>query len=292
MPTGTGKTETMLSLLVLTKCARLLVIVPTDALREQIANKFLTFGILKDDIAVLKESALHPVVGILKSKISSVEEATEFFDKCNVIVATAKIISGLPENVLAVFTDKVSNVFIDEAHHAEAKTWFDIRDKFKDRKILQFTATPYREDGKHLAKKIIYNYPLKKAQEEGYFKKIEYKPIWIWEEKKADEAIAEEAIKILREDRKTHPHILLARGQTKKRANEVFEIDNKYQDFRVAKIYSGISGEAKIRQSIIDKNIDVVVCVDMLGEGFDLPELKIAAFHDVKKSLPTTIQLI
>ena len=29
----------------------------------------------------------------------------------------------------------------------------------------------------------------------------------------------------------------------------------------------------------------------MLGEGFDLPELKIAAFHDVKKSLPVTLQL-
>jgi hypothetical protein len=29
----------------------------------------------------------------------------------------------------------------------------------------------------------------------------------------------------------------------------------------------------------------------MLGEGFDLPELKIAAFHDIRKSLPITLQL-
>ena len=28
----------------------------------------------------------------------------------------------------------------------------------------------------------------------------------------------------------------------------------------------------------------------MLGEGFDLPELKIAAFHDIRKSLPITLQ--
>ncbi|HUZ59245.1 MAG TPA: hypothetical protein VMU83_10720 [Hanamia sp.] len=33
------------------------------------------------------------------------------------------------------------------------------------------------------------------------------------------------------------------------------------------------------------------VCVDMLGEGFDLPNLKIAAFHNIRKSLPITIQL-
>jgi len=35
----------------------------------------------------------------------------------------------------------------------------------------------------------------------------------------------------------------------------------------------------------------IVVCVDMLGEGFDLPELKIAAFHDIRKSLAVTLQL-
>ena len=34
----------------------------------------------------------------------------------------------------------------------------------------------------------------------------------------------------------------------------------------------------------------VVVCVAMFGEGFDLPELKIAALHDVHKSLAVTLQ--
>src|SRR5579863_4828340 len=29
----------------------------------------------------------------------------------------------------------------------------------------------------------------------------------------------------------------------------------------------------------------------MLGEGFDLPELKIAAFHDIRKTLAVTLQL-
>jgi hypothetical protein len=35
----------------------------------------------------------------------------------------------------------------------------------------------------------------------------------------------------------------------------------------------------------------LVICVDMLDEGFDLPELKIAAFHDIRKSLAVTLQL-
>ena len=36
----------------------------------------------------------------------------------------------------------------------------------------------------------------------------------------------------------------------------------------------------------------VVVCIDMLGEGFDLPYLKIAALHDNHKSLAVTLQFI
>ena len=47
MPTGTGKTETMLALLVAQRIPRLLVLVPSDALREQIGSKFVTLGWLK-----------------------------------------------------------------------------------------------------------------------------------------------------------------------------------------------------------------------------------------------------
>lgn len=44
MPTGTGKTETMLALNARQQFDRLLVVVPTDALREQIAGKFETLA--------------------------------------------------------------------------------------------------------------------------------------------------------------------------------------------------------------------------------------------------------
>src|SRR6185369_4975378 len=41
MPTGTGKTETMLAILISAQLKRVLVIVPTDILRTQLAGKFL-----------------------------------------------------------------------------------------------------------------------------------------------------------------------------------------------------------------------------------------------------------
>ncbi len=36
----------------------------------------------------------------------------------------------------------------------------------------------------------------------------------------------------------------------------------------------------------------IIVCVDMLGEGFDLPELKIAGVHDVFASVAVTLQFV
>lgn len=36
----------------------------------------------------------------------------------------------------------------------------------------------------------------------------------------------------------------------------------------------------------------IIVCVNMLGEGFDLPQLKIAALHDMHKSLAITLQFL
>ncbi|XHC09213.1 DEAD/DEAH box helicase family protein [Labrenzia sp. ac12] len=61
MPTGTGKTETMLALNAHQRFERLLVVVPTDALREQIAGKFETFGVLRQQ-QCLEDKAVFPVV--------------------------------------------------------------------------------------------------------------------------------------------------------------------------------------------------------------------------------------
>ena len=67
MPTGTGKTETMLSILVSEGCPKLLVVVPTDILRTQLADKFLTLGILKaPDCTVLRPDAKYPIVCTLQ----------------------------------------------------------------------------------------------------------------------------------------------------------------------------------------------------------------------------------
>jgi superfamily II DNA or RNA helicase len=294
MPTGTGKTEVMLSVLVSARCPRLLVVAPTDALRAQLAEKFTSLGILKlPGCAVLNPGARHPIVCTLQHIPNTTDEVDYIFQRSHVIVTTSSVAGQSDESVQARMAHHCPYFFIDEAHHAEAPTWVVFKERFKERRVVQFTATPFREDGRSLDGEIIYKYPLKKAQEEGYFKPIRFVPVVAFNRKKADQAIAAKAIAQLREDA-DKGHILMARAENVARAKEVFELYRPYEEFRPVQLHTGITSVTQreaIRRQIITGESRIVVCVDMLGEGFDLPTLKIAAFHDIRKTLAVTLQL-
>ena len=274
MPTGTGKTDAMIAILVSAVCPKLLVVVPTDALRTQISEKFLTLGILKElGCSVLSPSAKYPVVGTLEHIPHNVAEVNEFFDRCQVIITTSSIAGQCDQTVQDRMAYHCPYLFIDEAHHAEAPTWSAFKERFRERRVLQFTATPFREDGKALDGEIIFKYPLKKAQQEGYFKAIRFRPVVEFNRKRSDAAIATKAIQQLRTDL-DKGHILMARVDSVARAKEVFEHYNKHPEFNPVQLHTGIKSARQrdaIRRKIISGESRIVVCVDMLGEGFDLP---------------------
>jgi hypothetical protein len=122
MPTGTGKTETMLAVLVSQRCERLLVIVPTDPLRTQIADKFLTLGVLKQ-IGAVSQNALYPIIGVLRHKPKTVGDVDALFTKCQVIVTTMQIAGQCSDEIQAKMASLCPYLFIDEAHHIAAQTW-------------------------------------------------------------------------------------------------------------------------------------------------------------------------
>ncbi|NTV44719.1 MAG: DEAD/DEAH box helicase family protein [Candidatus Yonathbacteria bacterium] len=291
MPTGTGKTDTMLSVLISKRCSKVLVIVPTDALRTQIAEKFLSLGVLKEH-GIIHETCKQPIVAVLKEKPQNDAEINRLFGISNVVVTTINIAGQLSKEMQKKIAEHCEYLFIDEAHHLGAKTWKELKLAFKKNKVLQFTATPFRNDNKAVEGKIIFKYPLKKALENGYFKKIKFDPVSEFDPEKADKAIAEKAVAQLRAD--PDKHILMARVETITRAKEVFELYKGYTEFNPVQIHTGIKStkeRKRIQADLLSGKSRIVVCVDMLGEGFDLPELKVAAFHDIKKSLAITLQL-
>ena len=299
MPTGTGKTETMLALNARQQFDRLLVVVPTDALREQIAGKFETFGVLKSQ-ACLDASADYPVVIRLAHIPSSVAEVDQIFDTANVIVTTMHIAGRADPQVQEQMAARAAALFIDEAHHIGARTWSEFRGLFVDRKppipIVQFTATPFREDGRRVDGEFIYTYPLKKAQEEGYFKSIRFEAVFGLDRPDADLAIAEKLGEVLAEDLAAGlNHLAMARCSTIERAKHLHRLYTEtYPEHRPVIVHSQQPLRERRENLAALRRFEsrIIVCVDMLGEGFDLPELKIAALHDHHKSIAVTIQFV
>jgi superfamily II DNA or RNA helicase len=293
MPTGTGKTDTMIALFAAVRPRRLLVIVPTDALRAQVARKFETYGVLLS-VRVLSEPVMRPVVGRIEHAFANSGEVADFARRCNVIVSTVSASAASSHEVQQALVAECSHLFVDEAHHLAAAQWGAIRDYFAGMHVVQFTATPFRADGRHIGGRLIFAFPLREAQRQGYFSKIDYIPITDFAN--PDARIATAAVKRLKADLEAGlDHLLMARVKSIRRADGIIALYQQVApEFHPLKIHSGetLPRRRAAFEAIDRRDSRIIVCVDMLGEGYDLPSLKVAAIHDAHKTLPVTLQFI
>jgi superfamily II DNA or RNA helicase len=295
MPTGTGKTDTMVTLLAAERPECLLVVVPNSALREQIAGKFIEFGILRR-FALLPDSAEFPIVGTLLHKLRNREEVETYFGACNVIVTTMNIAGQAEDSVQEAMIAAATHLFVDEAHHLTAATWDAFRSRFaaSGKPVVQFTATPFRTDRHHIDGRIVFSYPLRKAQEEGYFKPITLRVVEEWRPQAEDEKIAKAAIDQLTSDlNEGYRHVVMARVESIERAEAIYDMYKVLApQHNPVLIHSKLSAgeQSEVIRQLRAGVVRIVVTVGMLGEGFDLPELKIAALHEPHKSLAITLQ--
>ncbi|MCB9982108.1 MAG: DEAD/DEAH box helicase family protein [Rhodospirillales bacterium] len=146
MPTGTGKTETMIASMIAYMPDTLLVTVPWKALREQTAEKFLTLGLLRK-LGNISADVRNPIVGIIKHRPKN-EIDLDIFKQCNVLIAPmGTMAQGTALDFAFQISDIVSHTIIDEAHHTPAATWSRFKENLGNKPLLQFTATPFRRDG-------------------------------------------------------------------------------------------------------------------------------------------------
>lgn len=298
MPTGTGKTEVMISIVISEKRERTCIVVPSKMLREQTIQRMSVLGKLRQ-IGIIDKNIQNPIVGCLCSSPSNLDELDEILDKSNVIVATSSLLSStkFKTEYINLIANKCDTVILDEAHHVPSKTWSKIKKEFENVCCLQFTATPFRNDNKKIDGKIIYNYPLSLAQREGYFKHINFYPLYIFDDENKDYAIAEKAVELLEKDlRSGFNHVILVRTNNQKRARWLF--DNIYRPlyyrYNPVLVISNISEKENLTsiKSVKEGLSNIIVGVDMFSEGIDIPQLKICAIHDKYHSLPITMQFI
>ncbi|MEU7647061.1 DEAD/DEAH box helicase [Streptomyces huasconensis] len=134
----------------------------------------------------------------------------------------------------------------------------------------------------------------RKAQRDGYFTPVNYRAVLSLED--TDQALAQLAVTQLCADLDAGlDHIVMARARSIARAKELGVL---YQSLAPELNPTVLHEKVATRDrraalaTLEDQSCRIVVCVDMLGEGFDLPALKIATLHDVQKSLSAMIQFI
>lgn len=292
MPTGSGKTAVLSLSAYLLRAKRVLVISSSVMVRGQIKNEFGTLKTLKGS-GVFSGKITLPNVKEIRSPIRSIEEWNSL-KEFDVVVG---IPNSINEGINAIFRpeeDLFDLVLVDEAHHVPAFTWTNVIKAFPNAKKIFFTATPFRRDKKEIEGRLAFNYPLARAYEDKIFGDIGYYPV-ITNDPDPDLAIAKETEKVFKEDaEKGFRHFLMVRTETKDHAETLSELYEKNTELRLKKVdstqtYSSIN---KTIERLKAGELDGIICVDMLGEGFDFPNLKIAAIHSPKKSLANTLQFI
>lgn len=288
MPTGAGKTAVLMLTPYLLRKNKVLIVTPSKMVRGQIF----------EDLSSLKTLCYTNVFSPSMSKPKVYEMEHRYKDEFlpelemnDAIVATPQCALSLSETEWA--KENIELVLIDEAHHTPAKTWEQILINLSQATHVLFTATPFRMDRKEIKGDIIYDYPLSQAYADGVFGEIQYVPVEAKKDK--DIIIAQKAEEVLLNDRDAgYIHYLMVRTDTKENAAHLEEIYQKYTSLRLKKIDSSMS-HITIKKYLSDLHngqLDGIICVDMLGEGYDFPNLKIAAVHAPHKSLASTLQFI
>ncbi len=248
MPTGSGKTAVMQTAALLLRSSRVLVVVPSKLLREQIADEFSRLHPLVS-IGALEEPATRPAVNDAKQRVRSDADWSSLADY-DVVVATAA--AGRP--ALADVSDPPPDLFdlvmFDEAHHAPARTWSAVADAFPDARQVLFTATPFRNDSRAIVADLIFSYSIAEARRDGIFGSLEFTPVAPKDGQTNDEAIAIAAATELTQDRTSGlDHCLLVRAEGKRRADQVAEVYRNSTSVRLRRIHSGLSART-VRKAI------------------------------------------
>ncbi|HWL18476.1 MAG TPA: DEAD/DEAH box helicase family protein [Bradyrhizobium sp.] len=293
MPTGAGKTTVLMACAIMLRAQRVLVITPSRLVREQIAENFRVLGDLKK-IEALPLDYITPRVFSTKKTISSMQQWESLRDY-DVVVATVPSMNANGDKTHEPPGDLFDLVLIDEAHHSPASTWARVLASFSTAKQILFTATPFRRDEKEIKGKFVFSYDLRRAHKDRVFGDISFEPVNQNGIDNIDVLIAQATERRFFNDKANGlNHLVMVRVDSISRGKYLVNLYSSNTSLRL-EFVSGAHSLTKVTEVIrqLSKGeIDGIICVNMFGEGFNLPALKIAAVHSPHKSLAVTLQFI
>lgn len=326
IPVGCGKTGIMATLPFGIAAGRVLVITPNLTIRKGVARAMdiTNRECFWAKTRVIPDFTDGPYFAVLDSHDANVHDCTE----SHFVVTNIQQLASSADRWLPQFPPNFFDlILVDEGHHAAAESWQKVFRRFPDAKVVSLTATPFRADDQPLQGEVIYRYPFSRAMMNGFIKEIHSSSVApselyftyrgqstlhtleevleLREEQwfrrgvalspECNRHIAEASIHRCNRMRAETgvPHQIIAAACSVDHARQVRAI---YEEcgYRAEAIHSGMDEEEK--DAVLDKlqtgQIDCIVQVQMLGEGFDHPRLSVAAVFRPFRSLSPYIQFI
>lgn len=331
LPTGVGKTGVIGLCPYGISNGRVLVITPGRIIREGISDAFDTrtpFNFWEKTYVINDEQKLPSVYRY--AGFSSSYHKSKVIDRlkqANIVITNIhKVYSTTSRQTLTDILDPdfFDMIIIDEAHHSAADSWKETLNHFTAKKIIKLTATPFRSDDQEIEGEQIYNYPLSDAIRNHYVKNINAQNYtnqklefivdgekcskeealdfmdraWVTRSVaysiECSKVIVDKSIELLNQKRKLGKafHQIIAVACGIEHAKQIVQL---FKDKGLEADYVTSDDEEHADDTIISYKkgeLDVVVNVDMLGEGFDNPNISIAAIFRPFRSVSPYAQFI
>ncbi|MBX3193858.1 MAG: DEAD/DEAH box helicase family protein [Microbacteriaceae bacterium] len=326
IPVGCGKTGVMATLPFGIAEGRVLVITPNLTIRKGVTDALdiASRECFWARTRVLSDFTAGPWTAVLDGPTANLNDCIE----SHFVVTNIQQLASQADRWLPQFPpDFFDMILVDEGHHAAAPSWQKVFRRFPNAKVVSMTATPFRSDQQPLQGEVIYRYSFARAMVNGFIKQVHSRSVapqevyftyrddtrrhtldevlQLREEQwfrrgvalspECNRHIAEASINRCEALRAQTglAHQVIASACSVDHARQVRAI---YQElgYRAAEIHSDMDPDEQ--EAVLERlrigQLDCIVQVQMLGEGFDHPRLSVAAVFRPFRSLAPYIQFI
>jgi excisionase family DNA binding protein len=328
LPVGCGKTGLVAIAPFGISKGRVLVVTPNLTIKDEVKNNLdITHRKCfwrKAGVLEAVDMVSGPYVTTLNTGNTSVTDSSHF------VVTNVQQLATNDDKWLNKFpSDYFDMIIVDEAHHNQAESWQKVALHFPAAKIINLTATPFRSDLKEVSGERVYRYSFRSAVSKGYIKRLTAVYVspkeqiisfkgdnerhtytlddvlgmkdkdWfsrgIAMSEECNKSIIDNSIQkmeLLRND-SSIKHQIIAAAMSINHAEKI-KLLYEERNYEAAVIHSKMKEDDQ--QAVIKKlkanELDVIINVQMLGEGFDHPPLSVAAIFTPYRSLKPYLQFV
>lgn len=329
LPVGCGKSGLLALAPFATQARRALLVAPNVGIADQLLRDltpsdpkyfYLNRNILRN--------SPFPEPAEIRGSSTSVEDLNE----ADIVVTNIQQLQRNNNRWLSALPqDFFDLIMFDEAHHNVAESWNVLREHFPQARILNVSATPTRADGRVMAGEIIYSYPISRAVEKGYVKRVNGYRLnpttlhYVRREGEAEIEVGLEEVRRLGEQDAGFRRSIVSSEATlttivEASIRKLQELRQSTGEQRLKIIASALNMEhcqqivaryralglradyvhslesttvnERVHRQLENHELDVIVQVRKLGEGFDHPYLSVAAVFSIFNNLGPFMQFV